>query len=367
MGKIVDNLTAVIMAGGVGTRFWPLSTHEKPKQFIPLFDERSLLQKSYDRVAGIVPDERILVLTNADYTGLVTEQLPGVPAANIIGEPERKDTAAAVCLAALIAQKRFGNPVMVVLTADHLIEPVDRFQRTLLSAVRQAGSAAALYTFGIQPTYPAEAYGYLEVGEKSFEDDGIGHYRVLSFMEKPDAETARQYVDSGRYLWNSGMFVWSADAISAELSRHLPTHVRHLAPAVERLDSPDWQPALAEAFAALDRISIDFAVMEKARDVRCVAGEFDWKDVGGWLAIQEFLACDADGNYTQGRVHALDARDNLVFCDQTQETLALVGVRDVVVVRAGTKTLIAHKDRLEDVKKIVESMLAKQGGASIGL
>jgi len=351
-----DNLVAVVMAGGVGTRFWPLSTREKPKQFIQLFDERSLLQKSCDRMTGIVPNERILVLTNADYTDLVAEQLPEVPARNIIGEPERKDTAAAVCLATLVAQKRFGNPVIVVLTADHLIEPVEQFQQTLLSAIEGARSTGALYTFGIRPTYAAEAYGYLEVGEKSTDAAGVDHFHLRSFKEKPDIETARRYLKSGRFLWNSGMFVWTADAIFAELSRHLPAHVQHLARAVERLGSNDGNAALAEAFAALKRISIDFAVMEKARDVRCVAGEFAWKDVGGWMAIQQFLACDADGNYTRGRVHALDARDNLVFCDRPQETLAMVGISDVVVVRAGTKTLIAHKDRLEDVKKIVESM-----------
>ena len=359
MENIDKNLVAVIMAGGVGTRFWPLSTHEKPKQFIQLFDERSLLQKSYDRVAGIVPDERIIVLTNEHFTPLVSEQLPKVPIQNIIGEPERKDTAAAVCLGTLVAMKRFGNPVIIVLTADHLIEPVDLFQRTMLSAVEAARKTGALYTFGIRPTYPATGYGYLEIGEKTAEDGGIEHFRLISFKEKPNAETAGRYLESGRYLWNSGMFVWTADAIFGELMLHLPEHVEHLNKAVEKMGTAQWDEALRNRFAALKRISIDFAVMEKARDVRCVTGEFSWKDVGGWLAIQDFLACDANGNYIKGRVHALDAQGNLVFCDQPHETLALVGVSDVVVVRAGVKTLVAHKDRLEDVKQIVESMLAQ--------
>ncbi|MCF8063497.1 MAG: mannose-1-phosphate guanylyltransferase, partial [Deltaproteobacteria bacterium] len=230
------NLVAVIMAGGVGTRFWPLSTRERPKQFIRLFDERSLLQKSYDRVAGIIPDERIMVLTNDRFAHLVEEQLPGIPRRNIVGEPERKDTAAAVCLGVLMARKRFGNPVMAVLTADHLIEPVGLFQRTMLSAVRAARETGALYTFGIRPTYPAAGFGYLEMGEKSAEDAGIEHFHLASFREKPDIETARRYQASGRHLWNSGMFVWTAEAAFKELETHLPGHVDHLSRAVEAME-----------------------------------------------------------------------------------------------------------------------------------
>jgi mannose-1-phosphate guanylyltransferase len=153
------------------------------------------------------------------------------------------------------------------------------------------------------------------------------------------------------------MFVWTADAILVELTRHLPKHVEQLTIAAETIGSARWEASLRDRFAAVERISIDYAVMEKARDVRCVAGEFSWRDVGGWLAIQDFLARDADGNFVKGQVHTLDARDNLVFCDRPQETLAMVGIKDVVVVRAGEKTLVAHKERLEDVKKIVESMM----------
>ena len=366
MENIDKNLVAVIMAGGVGTRFWPLSTKEKPKQFIQLFDDQSLLQKSYDRVAGIVPDDRIIVLTNADFTHLVAEQLPKVPHQNIIGEPERKDTAAAVCLGTLIAMKRYNNPVIVVLTADHLIEPLDLFQRTMLSAIKEARQTGTLYTFGIKPTYPAEGYGYLEVGEKIAQDNAIEHFRVTSFREKPNAETARQYLESGRHLWNSGMFVWTSNAIFAELKLHLPKHVKHLTKAVEKIGTAQWDATLRKEFSALKRISIDFAVMERAHDVRCVACEFSWKDLGGWLSMKDFLTCDANGNYVKGRVHALDAKDNLVFCEQPQETLALVGVSDVVIVRAGTKTLVVQKDRLEDVKQIVESMLAQPEGLDLG-
>lgn len=359
MDRADQDLVAVIMAGGVGTRFWPLSTEERPKQFARLFDERSLLQKSYDRVAGFIPDDRILVLTNDRFTHLVAEQLPNLPPRNIVGEPERKDTAAAVCLGVLMARKRFGNPVMVVLTADHLIEPVHLFQRTLLSAVRAARESGALYTFGIQPTYPAPGFGYLETGDRSAEDDGIEHFHLASFREKPDVETAREYLASGRHLWNSGMFVWTAEAVLEELETHLPEHVERLSVAVDAMETEAWEEALRSGFSPLKRISIDFAVMEKARDVRCVSCAFSWKDVGGWLAIQEFLECDEAGNRVKGCARLLDAGNNLVFCDRPEEMLALVGVSDLVVVRAGDRTLIAPKDRLEDVKRLVEMFTVK--------
>ncbi len=359
MEGVDNNLVAVILAGGMGTRFWPLSTRERPKQFTRLFDDRSLLRMSYDRVAGIVPDDRILVLTNADYTHLVEEQLPELPMENIFGEPERKDTAAAVCLGALLANKRFGNPVIVVLTADHLIEPVGSFQRTMISAAKAARRSGALYTFGIKPTHPAQGYGYLEVGERLPGNGSTEHFRLVSFREKPDAATASRYLESGRYLWNSGMFVWTAEAVLEELTLHLPDHVEHLSRAVEQMETRDRDTALQKGFALIERISIDFAVMEKARDVRCVVGEFSWKDVGGWPAMQDSLECDAHGNYVKGRVHTLDARGNLLFCEHPKETLAVVGVDDVVVVRAGSRTLVARKDRLEDVKKVVEAMLAQ--------
>jgi mannose-1-phosphate guanylyltransferase len=356
MDKAEKNLVAVIMAGGMGTRFWPLSTSERPKQFVRLFDDRSLLQKSYDRIIPVVPDKRIFVLTNQKFTGLVKEQIPDLPDSNIIGEPERKDTAAAVCLGALIAEKYFGDPVMVVLTADHLIEPEEEFQRTLLSAAETARETGALYTFGIKPTHPSSSYGYLELGERTVKKGTLEHFQVLSYREKPDVETARRYLQSGRFLWNSGMFVWTAKSIIAELSLHLPQHVEHIQRAVRKIGTAQWKNTLHEAFSTLRRISIDFAVMEKAGDVRCVCGDFHWKDVGGWLSMPDFLKCDKNGNHFRYSVRTLDAAGNILYCQDPRETLAVVGLDNILVVRAGGKTLVADKDRLEDVKRLVESM-----------
>ncbi len=349
-------LAVMIMAGGAGTRFWPLSTGERPKQFLRLFGERSLLQQSYDRIRELAPDERILVLTNRRLTGLVREQLPELPARNVIGEPERKDTAAAIALGALVMRRRFGDPVMVVLTADQLIRPEEDFRRVLLSAARGAAESSALYTFGVKPSYPATCYGYLERGEPVGTQDGIGHFHLRRFVEKPAAGTAREYLEDGRYYWNSGMFVWRVGTILAELERQLPEHLAQLSPALEGEEGPARETRLGEAFARLKAISIDYGVMEGAREVRMAVADYYWNDVGGWLALEEFLEKDSSGNAARGQLAALDARDNLVYCEQPEETVALIGVSGLVVVRAGDCTLIVPKERAEQIKSLVKRL-----------
>ncbi len=346
-------LVVVIMAGGAGTRFWPLSTEDKPKQFLKLFGNRSLLQMSFDRISNLVPEERILVLTNTNFVKSVKEQLPEIPEENIIGEPYRRDTAAAVALASLLCQKRYGNPVIATLTADHLIEPVDVFEKTLLSAVRMADKNDVLYTFGIKPTHPATGYGYIECGNLSVNDEGIKHYELLRFKEKPDIETARKYFDSGKFYWNSGMFVWSVEAILRQLHNHLPTHIETLEKAIPFDKSERWNLALKEAFEPLYPISIDFGIMEKAPNVRCIASTFSWSDVGGWLALKDHLQKDKADNSYRGAIIQMDAHENLIFCKNPSDTVMLIGIKDLVIVRAGSKTLITHKDRAEDVKKLV--------------
>lgn len=347
---------AVIMAGGTGTRFWPLSTSEKPKQFLKLFDERSLLQKSFDRIADLIPPERILVLTNASFVSLVREQLPEIPAGNVIGEPLKRDTAAAVCLGAALCRKRLGNPLMIVLTADHIIEPRHLFQKVLLSAAKSARKSGALYTLGIRPTFPAVGYGYLELGEKVEAKDGIEHFQLLRIKEKPDGETAAAYVQSGKFLWNSGMFLWNCDTIIREIETHLPDHWRAISEAVLHDRTPLWEESLRQAFDRVKPISIDYGVMEKATHVRCVASTFSWTDLGGWLALADFLDRDGDDNCCRGQVLTLDAAGNIVFCEDRSDLVMLVGVDDLVVVRAGARTLIARKDRVEEIRKLVQNL-----------
>ncbi len=353
------NLVAVIIAGGVGTRFWPLSTANRPKQFVRLFGERSLLQGTYDRVASLVPPERILVLTNEGFVGLVREQLPDIPAENIIGEPVRRDTAAAVALAALLCRKRFGNPTMVVLPADHRIDGSEQFVRALLSAARYAARDGALYTFGIKPAYPATGYGYLELGDQVAEDAGISHFLLKSFKEKPDAATAERYIRSGRYLWNSGMFVWTAETFIAALEQHLPEHLQYLKPIVAGDRSPEWRAALRRVFTELPAISVDYGIMERAANVRTVIAPFSWSDIGGWTALESLLGKDDWNNAVRGRVRTLNARNNIVFSEDREETVALVGVTETVVVRSGDKTLVMNKAHAEELKKLVEDLLSE--------
>lgn len=356
MSKTDIDLAIVIMAGGAGTRFWPLSTEKRPKQFLKLFDDRSLLQKSFDRVSGLVSPDRVLVLTGESFVHLVREQLPGIPEENVIGEPMRRDTAAAVALAALICRKRFGNPVMAIMTADHLIEPVEVFRKTLLSAAEAAREEEVLYTFGIRPTHPATGYGYLECGDEVIDDHGIKHYSLRQFREKPDIETAKGYIDSGRFLWNSGMFVWSVDSIVREIRKNLPDHYSHISLAVKEEGSANWKKDLEAAFFPLKKISIDYGIMEKAANVRTVESNFSWSDVGGWLALEEFLEKDDNRNAHRGGIETLDADSNIVFCEDEDETVALVGVKDLIVVRSGNKTLVVDKNRAEDIKKLVENL-----------
>ena len=348
------DMVAVIMAGGAGTRFWPLSTEARPKQFLRLFGERTPLQLSYDRARALVPPEKILILTSQAFLEQVAEQLPELPRENIIGEPKRRDTAAAITLAALLCQRRFGDPVMAIFPADHLIEPLEQFQRTICSAARAAAEdREVLYTVGIQPTYAEIAYGYLERGDHLASDDGIEHYQLEQFHEKPDLPTAQGYLKKGCFFWNGGIFVWATSAILAELQRLLWDHLRLLGAAVQRDGECDWEQALSAGFDPLPKISIDFGVMEKAKQVRCVASPFNWSDVGGWLALEPFLEGDAQGNAHRGRLPTLDAQDNLVFCDDPDDTVALVGVADLVVVRAGGRTLVTQRQRAESVKELV--------------
>jgi mannose-1-phosphate guanylyltransferase len=350
------DMVVVIMAGGIGTRFWPASTDRRPKQFLSLLGERSLLQLSADRVSGLVPADRTLVLTNRAFVPLVREQLPHLPAHNVIGEPLRRDTAAAVGLGAVLARHRFGNPVIVTLTADHLIEPVAELHRTLLSAARGAAASGALYTLGIAPSYPATAYGYLERGQRVHDDDGIEHFELERFVEKPDAATAASYLESGRFTWNSGMFVWTADAILAELGQHLPDLLEALHGAVVHDRTARWTQALADAFARIEPVSVDYGVMEKASKLRSVAASFAWSDVGGWLALTDHLPRDRHGNWHRGRTVAGEASGNLVFCEDPGETVMLAGVDDLIVVRAGDRTLVAHRDHAERVKVLVAKL-----------
>lgn len=347
-------LAVTLLAGGVGTRFWPLSTRSKPKQFLNLLGEGSLLQESFRRALLLTTADRVLVLTNEDHVSLVREQLPDLPAENVVGEPLRRDTAAAICLGGLLQQVLWGPLVNVVLTSDHHIEPDQEFARVVLSAARAAAASACLYTIGIRPHSPATGYGYLHRGPLLSDDGGVCHHMVKGFREKPNREVAEEYVSSGEFFWNSGMFVWRNDVLLEEFHRCLPEHVTVLQRACAA--GTPARAVLLRAFEQLRAVSVDYGVMEKARDVRMVEATFRWSDLGGWPALAEYLAQDEAGNAHRGRVVTLDARDNVVFCEDEDELVALVGVTDLIVVRAGGKTLVLPRSRAEELKDVVGSL-----------
>jgi len=340
-----------ILAGGSGTRFWPLSTRARPKQFLRLLGDRSLLQESFRRALLLTTADRVLVLTNEDFVPQVREQLPELPSWNVLGEPLRRDTAAAICLAAVVQERMWGRAVNVVLTSDHRIAPDEEFARVMLSAARAAAASACLYTIGIRPAYPATGYGYLRRGPLLFTEAGLRHHVVEGFREKPNQEVAEQYVASGDYLWNSGMFVWRNDVLLAAFERFLPKHVRAIGDACTA--GVPAREVLLRAFEQLAAVSIDYAIMEQASDVRMVEAAFDWNDLGGWPALRRYLEQDEAGNAYRGRLAALDAGGNLVFCENEDELVALAGVSGLVVVRAGSKTLILPCSRAEELKRLV--------------
>jgi mannose-1-phosphate guanylyltransferase len=350
---IIQDAVVVIMAGGAGTRFWPASTLASPKQFLAFFSERSLLQQAYDRVSDWVDPERILVLTSKAHVDLCRQQLPNLAPYQVIGEPERKDTAAAVALAALLAQKRFGDPTMMVLAADHLMEPASEVKRTFGAALEGASQGDALYTLGIEPLFPSTGFGYLQLGEEETQIDGIAIHALHNFVEKPDHEKAKHYLQSGDYLWNSGMFFWRTSTILNEFQKNLPEHLEILSTCIRADKNDDFDALLAKDFAALPRVSVDYGIMEKAERVRTAKASFQWSDVGGFPALAEHLPHDDKNNAYRGQIFPHEASDNLVFCQDSDETVALIGVKDLIVVRAGKRTLVVPKDRAQEIKELV--------------
>ncbi|RJO68644.1 MAG: mannose-1-phosphate guanyltransferase [Myxococcales bacterium] len=349
-----DKPVVVILAGGSGTRFWPLSTSERPKQFLSLYGDKSLLQQAWERARALTAPENVLVVTGRRFAPQVAEQLPDLPSANLIGEPVARDTAGAIALAVVVARVRLGNPLMAVITADHLIQPVERFAQTMRSALAGASSSEALYAFGVSPTYPATAYGYLEAGESAGEAEGAPHFSLLRFKEKPDKATAESFIAAKRFFWNSGMYVWRTSVMADAIGRFLPEHASLLFPLAAHVGRPEWERELDAAFPALPRISIDYGVMEKADNVRMARADFEWSDVGGWLAVETFYPTDGRRNARRGDLHALDAEGNFVFAEDEREIVALIGVRDLIVVRSGRRTLVARREDAEKIKILVE-------------
>jgi mannose-1-phosphate guanylyltransferase len=354
----------VIMAGGSGTRLWPLSRTNLPKQLLPVVKGKSLLQLSYERLRGILPPEQIFVCTGVSHAAPVLENLPELPKENLLGEPMGRDTANAVGFSAAVLCKRDPEAVCAVVTADHVIEPIEIFQKSLNTAFEVvAQSPAALVTFGIVPTHGHTGLGYIQRGDPL----GInGAYRVFGFYEKPDRAIADRYVESGRYYWNSGMFVWRCDAVLKELATHLPGSHKGLSQIADAWGTPRQQAVLAEVYPRLPKISIDYAVMEPASrdkgDVHVVVVEMpvEWLDVGSWPALAEILPVDEHNNALSCPTGVfLDSDDNVIVSQDAGHLISTIGVSDLIIVHAADATLICHKDQAQRVKELVGKVKEK--------
>ena len=349
---MANSIYALILAGGSGERFWPLSRRARPKQLLQLVSKRALLEETVARLEGLVPAERILVLTNAEQEAAVRKLLSGFPKENILAEPAKRDTAAAVALGAGWVASRDHSATMLVLPADHIITNRAAFQETLHLAAQTAEETGELVTIGVKPTWACPGYGYIEQGEAARLRSGAGEgaiHRVVRFREKPNVDLAEAFLRSGNFRWNAGMFVWSVPTVLSEFNRHAP----ELADFISQLRAPGkFEKVLGEAFAKLPRISFDYAIMEKADRVLVVEASFDWNDIGSWRAVANYFAGDEHGNAANCAVTALDATNNIVF-DQNGTTIALLGVHNLIVVRTGDAVLICHRHQAERIKELV--------------
>lgn len=344
---------AVIMAGGAGTRFWPASRKAIPKQFLPIAGRRVMIRETVERLKGLVPLERVLVVAGAAHAALVRKFLPRLPPENVLAEPLGRNTAPCVAWAAAEIARRAPRAVQIVLPSDQVIRPAARFRKLLAAAAEEAAASEVLITLGVKPTHPATGYGYIECGELLHERAGAAVQRVARFVEKPDRERARQFLDSGRFLWNAGIFVWSTAAILAALREHCAPILQ----GVEEIVRTRTPEVLARVYPTLTAQSIDVAVLERARNVRVVPVDFEWSDVGSWTALPEVHAADDQGHCTAGGA-ALVAQDsaNCIAYAPTGHLVALLGVRDLVVVHAGRVTLVCPRERAQEVKAIVAAL-----------
>jgi mannose-1-phosphate guanylyltransferase len=347
-------LHAVIMAGGSGTRFWPASRRHRPKQFLSLVSDRPLLRMTYERLVGLVPDERVWIATTAATAEATRDLLPELPPGNVIAEPVGRNTAACTGLAAALLQLGDPEATCIVLPADHLIGDDEAFRSAMAAGAALVTDEGGLLTFGVKPTRPETGYGYLEVGDEHRSIDRWVIHRLRRFVEKPDLDRATNYLEGGAHLWNAGIFAWRAADLLGEMARQLP----ELASGLERIGSA-WSAGrgpdeLATVYPDLPATSVDFGVMEGAERCWTMPVDFPWSDVGSWLAMADELPGDDGDNACSGRVRTLDAHDNVVV--STGPVVSAVGVEGLVVVATPDAVLVVPKDQAQRVKEVVADL-----------
>jgi len=347
---------AVIMAGGTGKRLWPLSRQRRPKQVLKLLEGRTLLDSCFERLQPIFDARNIIVLTNAAYVDLVREELPDLPDGNVVAEPVVRDTASAIGLAATILSKRDPEATMAVVTADQVLEPAQTLQAALVDALEFVSQMPeALVTFGIKPTFPSTQLGYVKcVDRQEFPKCRNAIHSVEAFKEKPDRETAQAYVEDGRYFWNSGMFIWKAATILRHLATFVPETVDPLRKIAAAWDTSNQAVVLTEEFAKLPKISIDYAVMERAAGVHAIELDCRWLDLGSFAALADIVQSDADNNIVvAGASELLDCKDSIVVTEDQGHLIAAIGLEDVVIAHTPDATLVCRTGQTERLKELL--------------
>lgn len=352
-------LHAVIMAGGGGTRFWPRSRQQRPKQFLTLSGDRSLIQATFDRVESLAGAERSWLITSAAHAAEAARQLPDLPAQQLVGEPVGRDTAACVGLAAALVHRQDPDAILLVMPADHVIEPAQEFRRAAQAAAQLATDHPdALITFGIPPAWPATGYGYIRRGEPLGFRQGVPAFHVGAFVEKPKREVAEEYLAGGEHFWNSGIFCWSAKAIRGELQRQRPELFAALDRIAAAWGTPKGEQVLADEYAGLKKESIDYAVMEHARKVLVLQAPFRWDDVGSWLALERLHPQDSDGNTILADHSGIRTR-NCVIVGDPGRLITTLGVEGLVIVQDRDAILIAARDDENAIKDLVAQLKEK--------
>lgn len=345
---------AVIMAGGKGERLWPKSTKGKAKHVLTFGTRNVMLEETIKRLRQKLPAENIFLVTTKKQYPSLKPYTATLKKSNIILEPEGKDTAAAICLAAFIIKKRFGNAVMVVLPADHIIKNSQPFFKDIEAAEKIAVSGSGVVTIGIKPKYPSVGYGYIETGKKL-----NGHYILKRFIEKPGKEKAEKFYKQKNFLWNSGIFVWNTDAILSELKRYMPGLYYSLKDAMKMEGKKGYSVKLSGEYARIKPVSIDYGIMEpvarnRKEKISCLMARFDWVDVGSWSSVEEIYDKDKNGNILLSNSSLIDVKNSIVIGER-EHKIGVIGVKDIIIVQTKTGTLICSKNRAQEVKALARN------------
>lgn len=352
MSSSSNSQYALILAGGSGSRFWPLSRNAKPKQLLNLFGNTTLLTQTIERLEGLIPRENILILTNPIQEETVRAVASQLPAENIFAEPAKRDTAPAVALGIALIAARDPEATMMILPSDQLISDTTAYHSVMRDALTVAENNAALVTVGIKPTWPCPSFGYIERGAEAVTDGPSTTnkpHEVDRFREKPNSELAEKFLKQGNFAWNAGMFIWSVKTVTNELKNHSPELAKFIQN-VSQADDPN--AVIAEQFLELTPTSIDYALMENASRVLNIEATFDWDDVGSWISLATYLDEQGQGNKTNTNIAEIDSRDNIVFNDRKDSQVALIGVDDLIIVQTDDALLIADRHRADSIKEL---------------